>query len=448
MSQYSYVTDELLSAYLDDAVTASERTLVEAAVANDPDIAWRLMTLQYTVDLLGKLPDIALPRSFTLSEAMVAMESTGSQALRPASRPVREPQSAGFWASWRSFWQGGNLFLRNAAVASLAAFLVLSVGGFAFVPAGAPPSVISSEPAAFQTAGSGKEADAVSSIQSQADNQPSVASSASLIAMTEAASPSASPADVAKGAPASQDQSAESVAPPPAPASAEAAPAPPSQPAEAPVVESAAEAAPAAAQSQAETATPPATEVVMAAAVAAMSDAQNAAAEEAAASDETSARLQEPATQSTTLASTRTEEAAATDLGSAPLAATNEASGPAEETTSGEAAAPASMAAVEDAGAAPPAIADEPIAQPAEESPLPAAERPAESAPAVALASAPESAPAVAQESVSPDQTSQPAPAKKMGPTLFQYLQLLALAIALAFAGLWLLSRRNAPASR
>ena len=462
MSQYSHVTDDLLSAYLDDAVTASERTLVETAVANDPDIAWRLMTLRYTVDLLGKLPEIPLPRSFILSEAMAAeavVEPTSAQAPRPAPHPrlAVEPQPAGFWASWRSFWQGGNLFLRNAAAASLAAFIVLAVGGFAFAPGGASSPAPASESVAFQSAGPSEEVGAVSSVQSQADAQIQVEPPPSLAV---AAAPASSD-DAAEVVPASQTQQAAArVAPSAAPASAESAPAPPSQPAEVPAAESAAEAAPAAAQSQAETSTPTATEVVMAAAVAALIDAQNAAAEKAAASDETPTLLQEQAAQSATLTSTRTGEVAATDLVtalvstlvSAPLAAASEANGPAEETTSVEEAAPASMAEAEDAEPAPPVVADKPIDQSADESPLPAGEQPAESAPAVALASAPESAAAVAEKSapaaVAVTTASQPASSGTTETTPLQYLQLIALALALLFASLWLLSRRNASPSR
>jgi len=130
MSKYSHVTDEMLSAYLDNAVTASERSLVETAVADDPDIAWRLATLQHTVNLLGRLPDIALPRSFALTEAMIAepvAETAGVGMPTTVSPP--KPEKAGFWEAWRPFWQGGNIFMRNAAAASFAAFLVLAAGG-------------------------------------------------------------------------------------------------------------------------------------------------------------------------------------------------------------------------------------------------------------------------------------------------------------------------------
>ena len=70
-SEYSHINDELLSAYLDDAVTDQERVLVEAAVATDRNIAWRLETLKHTILLLNGLPEMAVPRSFALQQAQV-----------------------------------------------------------------------------------------------------------------------------------------------------------------------------------------------------------------------------------------------------------------------------------------------------------------------------------------------------------------------------------------
>ena len=46
---YPQVTNELLSAYIDEAVTEEERRLVEHAVAEDADVAWRLESLRATV---------------------------------------------------------------------------------------------------------------------------------------------------------------------------------------------------------------------------------------------------------------------------------------------------------------------------------------------------------------------------------------------------------------
>ena len=137
-SRYPQITDELLSAYIDNQVTDDEKALIEAAVIEDPMLAWQLESLRYTVDLLHTLPQLALPRSFVLSDAQlldgaVSMPALAEPARMRAATARRAPRSApepgGFWVGWRNFWQVGNLFLRNAAAASLAIFLVVSVGG-------------------------------------------------------------------------------------------------------------------------------------------------------------------------------------------------------------------------------------------------------------------------------------------------------------------------------
>lgn len=72
-SQYPTITDELLSAYIDNVVNDDERAVVEAAIANDSEIAWRVESLRRTVSLLGQLTDVPLPRSFALNEALLEM---------------------------------------------------------------------------------------------------------------------------------------------------------------------------------------------------------------------------------------------------------------------------------------------------------------------------------------------------------------------------------------
>jgi len=136
-SRYPQITDELLSAYIDDMVTESEKALIEAALLAEPEVAWRLETLRYTVNLLHALPTMALPRSFTLSDIQVATGTTqpAASVAAPVMNRVRQPSRArssvgGFGEWWQNFWQFGNLFLRNAAAASLAIFLVLSISNF------------------------------------------------------------------------------------------------------------------------------------------------------------------------------------------------------------------------------------------------------------------------------------------------------------------------------
>lgn len=144
----------MLSAYLDDDLSHQERELVEAAVAADDQVAWRLESLRQTVQLLSNLPDIAPTRSFMLNESMVGDITTARRqaaARRRAQTPATVPAlatphqntlpatggypstthmgthtgetSSGlgtrFRAGWRAFWHGGNPLLRNLATVSL-----------------------------------------------------------------------------------------------------------------------------------------------------------------------------------------------------------------------------------------------------------------------------------------------------------------------------------------
>jgi anti-sigma factor RsiW len=71
---------ELLSAYIDDQVSAEERVRVEAHLATCSECDHDLATLRQTVALVGQLPQVAAPRPFTLREADV-------KTMRP-SRPA------------------------------------------------------------------------------------------------------------------------------------------------------------------------------------------------------------------------------------------------------------------------------------------------------------------------------------------------------------------------
>ncbi len=125
-SEYGRITDELLSAYIDNAVTEQERTLVEAAVATDSEVAWRLDTLEQTVQMLHSLPELALPRSFTLQESHL-LDAGPSVAIAAAGTP-ESSRLNGMVGGWRGFWRSGSAVYRNLAAASLVLLLVL-VGG-------------------------------------------------------------------------------------------------------------------------------------------------------------------------------------------------------------------------------------------------------------------------------------------------------------------------------
>ena len=61
--------EELLSAYVDGELTASEEREVEELLASSEDARRELAALQATVDLVGQLPELDLPCSFALDAA-------------------------------------------------------------------------------------------------------------------------------------------------------------------------------------------------------------------------------------------------------------------------------------------------------------------------------------------------------------------------------------------
>ena len=81
---------ELLSAYIDDEVSADERATVEAHLATCSACAQDLASLRQTVNLLGELPQVAAPRPFTVRES----------DIRPVPGPDRP-------AWWRLRWAQG-----------------------------------------------------------------------------------------------------------------------------------------------------------------------------------------------------------------------------------------------------------------------------------------------------------------------------------------------------
>ena len=82
---YPQVTNELLSAYIDEAVTEEERRLIEQAVAEDVDVAWRLESLRATVRLLRELPALSLPRSFVLTPEQIGQAAPATEAVAAAA---------------------------------------------------------------------------------------------------------------------------------------------------------------------------------------------------------------------------------------------------------------------------------------------------------------------------------------------------------------------------
>ena len=151
-SHYSDITDELLSAYIDEEVTYQERDLIEAAIVADADIAWRLASLRQTVYILRQLPEIAMPRTFILQEAQV-MDAIVARRQNAPAHPLRRTlaeRSRALLDGWRAFWRIGNPVLRNAAAAGFVTLLLL-VGGDQYIqttvqPRSAPMAGMASMP--------------------------------------------------------------------------------------------------------------------------------------------------------------------------------------------------------------------------------------------------------------------------------------------------------------
>lgn len=59
---------EMLSVYIDGELPSRDRARVEDHLAECADCAWELETLRQTVDLVGQLPKVPVPRVFTIHE--------------------------------------------------------------------------------------------------------------------------------------------------------------------------------------------------------------------------------------------------------------------------------------------------------------------------------------------------------------------------------------------
>ena len=110
----------LLSAYIDDEVTADERLLVERHLVDCARCTQELETLRQTVSWLRAMPPVAVPRPLTLR-----MEDVG---LSPAEPPRR-----------RSWWQAVAAPVWVGAAAALAC--VLLVGGGLLLNRAAPVQI-------------------------------------------------------------------------------------------------------------------------------------------------------------------------------------------------------------------------------------------------------------------------------------------------------------------
>ncbi len=123
--------EALLSPYLDGEVTDAERELVQAALAQSPELQADLESLQQTVALLGEMPRIPAPRPFTLTQADVGRGA------------VAAPKKTGFFA-WLKPFMG--------AAAALTAVFVVGILALLNTGSGKEASQVALAPAAPEMA--------------------------------------------------------------------------------------------------------------------------------------------------------------------------------------------------------------------------------------------------------------------------------------------------------
>ena len=163
-SSYPEITDELLSAYIDNAVSDAERALIEQAMREDTTVAWRLATLRETVNLLRAMPVLQAPRAFTLTAeqlgqpvrtpalvpGVIAVDQRSSPQVQPAKSSPRPGRWAKLSEQWRGFWQTGSPVWRNAMAASMALLLVMVVAPAFFGSRGQTGGQMAAAPVALE----------------------------------------------------------------------------------------------------------------------------------------------------------------------------------------------------------------------------------------------------------------------------------------------------------
>lgn len=78
----------LLSAYIDDQLSDSERQFLEARLVDDEALRAELAALRQTVAWLNTMPQLKAPRDFTLSEADIAHLPKPNIQLMPRRNPI------------------------------------------------------------------------------------------------------------------------------------------------------------------------------------------------------------------------------------------------------------------------------------------------------------------------------------------------------------------------
>jgi hypothetical protein len=148
--------DELLSAYLDDELSARDRARLEAQLATDPALRAELEALRRTVALVRDLPSVSVPRNFILPRTMAA---------RP--RPVR-PRRA--WAA--PLLTAATAVVSLVFVVVLAGDLLLSgLGRQAFAPAAEPVLEAEAPQVALAPSPTGEEVVAEAVVEAEAEEE-------------------------------------------------------------------------------------------------------------------------------------------------------------------------------------------------------------------------------------------------------------------------------------
>ena len=191
-AQHAHIGIEQLSAYLDNQVTAAERTRTETHLRDCATCQAELHSLRQTVTLLRALPRVRAPRAFTLSEAQVGIR-------RPADRPA---------------WLGGMVRWVGAVTAIV---LVAVVAATVLRPRSAAPSQTIARVVTVAPAAPGLDAETPRTLTVE-KAQPENAAPAENRSAQEAASAPAATAAMAEQAPTpAAEQPAEAPALAPAP---------------------------------------------------------------------------------------------------------------------------------------------------------------------------------------------------------------------------------------
>jgi hypothetical protein len=77
---------DLLSAYIDDQLSGTEKAALTARLAHDNELQTTLAELRLTVRAMRSLPQVRPPRSFTLTPAQAGLTAPGRRPFFPALR--------------------------------------------------------------------------------------------------------------------------------------------------------------------------------------------------------------------------------------------------------------------------------------------------------------------------------------------------------------------------